>query len=360
MKAAILTAIAAIVLVIFSCSNERGGFFSKMFGGGGTGVPVTVESVVPRESSEIISVPATIEAPETAEISTPQDVSIERVLVTDGEHVNAGDSLARISEDELNMRLSKLRSDLREAQLSLEKNSYLFRNRDRLLEEDRIDQSQYENLEIQVQMDESIINQVKQEISKLETKLTDLIIKAPIAGVVSRRAASITGQTNQPLLSIIKSDPASVLLHLKPQEAAFIKTGLPIKVKIPASTIEPAEGKISSVDAQMNPSDQTLAAHAQVANTQGFFKAGMRVDVEFKGSRIQSVYLIPRNSIIHDDRNYFVFTVAKGVAHKVQVLPSNITDKYVEISRGLKDDDMVVVRGQEKLTDGTAVDIWKK
>ena len=43
-----------------------------------------------------------------------------------------------------------------------------------------------------------------------------------------------------------------------------------------------------------------------------------------------------------------------------RVIPSETVGTQVEIVRGLKDDDLVVVRGQEKLAEGTVVDFGKR
>ncbi len=360
MRAAIFITIAAIIIVAFSCSNERGGFFSRLLKGGGSGVPVTVESVVSDESPEIISVSATIDPAETVDIPAPADVTVERILVADGDRVNAGDPVARISEDEINNRLTRLRSDMRDAQATLEKDSYVMRNRDRLLEEERIDRQQYEALDGQVAADEANVDKIKQDISKLEAKIGNTVITTPLGGIVSRRSSPTVSQAGAPLLSITRINPATATFRLKSEQTTIVKTGMPAKVILPVSGTEPVEGTISSVDPKIDPADRTFAVQVQVPNAQGFFKSGMRVEVDFEGPKMRRTYLIPRDALIRDQRDYFVYTVSKGVAHKVQVIPERMSGSQIEISRGLSDEDMVVVRGQDKLAEGTVVDIWRK
>ncbi|MFA5812566.1 MAG: efflux RND transporter periplasmic adaptor subunit, partial [bacterium] len=178
--------------------------------------------------------------------------------------------------------------------------------------------------------------------------------------IVSRRASPTVAQAGMPLMSVTRIDPAVATFRLKPEEAATLKQGAAVRVIMPASGGEPIDAKVSSVDAQADPVDKTVAAHAQVPNAQGFFKPGMRVEVEFDGPKMQRTYVIPRDALIRDQRDYFVYTVSQGAAHKVQVIPVRTSGEQVEISRGIKDEDMVVVRGQDKLAEGTVVDIWGK
>jgi membrane fusion protein, multidrug efflux system len=360
MRYAIAVVIVVTTLVAFSCSNERGGFLARLLKGGGGAIPVTVESVVAREKTQSVSIPATIEAAESATVTLPEDATVERVFVTEGTAVAAGAELLKLSEEETNARLSRLRGDLRDAQSKLDRNNYILKNRDRMLDEERIDRAQYDSAEADVQAASNDVDRIKQDIGKLETRLGDLTVKSPIAGVVTKRSISpgLAARAGDPLLTISKTDPAIATFRLVPEEAAAAQPGTEIKVRLPLATGEIPTGKIASVGTQLNPEDKTITVRATIPNAASAIKAGMQAMVEITSPRTQRVYVIPEDSLIRDPRGYFVFTVVKGTAHKVQVIPGEVHDRHIEITRGLKDEDVVVVRGQDKLAEGTAVDMW--
>jgi membrane fusion protein (multidrug efflux system) len=361
MKVGILIAIAIAVFVAFSCSNEEGGFISRLLKGGESGVPVTVESVGTRDKAQKFTVPGVVENTESAEVSVPQEAIVERFAVSEGDRVEAGDAVAKLSEDELNFRIANLRAELREAQSKLEKDSYLLRNRDRLLEEERIDQEQYDKLENDVQTDESGIEKLGQDVTRLENALGDTALKSPISGIVTKRSAS-TGTVvpaGTPILTISRVDPSIVTFSLSTDKSSLMRPGKKVKVTFPALSGRRAEGTVTAVDTAIDPEAGTFDVRASVPNPDGIFKSGMRAEIEIEDPVTQQVFVVPEVAIIKEGRSFFVFTVEGGAAHKVQVLPNQTQGKFVEITRGLSEDDLVIVSGNDKIKEGTKVDIWR-
>ena len=361
-KIAVLSAslFFAAVIVASGCADEDRGFLDRVLKGGGSAVPVTVANVVVRERASKIDAPAELTPSDTAEISLPDEVTIERMLVSDGEMVEAGDRLFRISEEDLSTQLAILRADLREAQANLEKNTYFLRNRDRLLDEGRIDRNQYDNLDAEVEANEASVEKTQLQIGQMEDRLANLTITSPVSGAVSGIAASsgLTVPAGRAIMSIVSVNPMIATFKLAAHEATTVKPGMQVGVRLTDVSGERSVGKITSVGTRLDPKTDTFEVKASIPNPTGFLKAGMRADVEFTSSRKQRLYLIPEDALIRERRRYFVFTVIKGVAHKIQVIPSEVRGNRVEIARGLREDDLVVVKGHDKLTEGTVVDIW--
>jgi RND family efflux transporter MFP subunit len=359
MRYAILAVIFAAILVAFSCSNEGGGFLDRLLRGGSS-VPVTIESVVAKDKAQSVSLPATIEATESINVTIPEDALVDRVFVSEGSAVNAGDQLLKLSEEEVSGRLARLRSDLRDAQNKVERATSILKNRDRLLDEERIDRTQFEGAEADVSSAEAEAEKIRADVIRMESRLANLVIKSPISGVVTKRAitAGTVARAGEALFTIAKVDPAIALFRMAAEEATSVQPGMPVKVRLLGVGADVASGTVSSVDTHLNPEDNSFTVRAAVPNPQGYYKAGMRAVVDLESPRTQRVWLIPEEALIREPRGYFVYTVVKGVAHKVQVIPSQSAGKSIEVSRGLKDDDVVVVRGHDRLSEGSAVDIW--
>ena len=158
MKRVILIALVAVLPQIQGCDFDSDGFLGKLFKGGGSAVPVTVEGVTIRDKDYRIKVPATIEPSKVEEITFPKEITVEKVLVSVGDKVSVGDPLFQISEMEIKNRIAKLQEDLRDAKADIDKNMYLFNNRDRLIEEGRIEQSQYDDIEPDLDAAEQVVD----------------------------------------------------------------------------------------------------------------------------------------------------------------------------------------------------------
>ncbi len=360
----IFALIAAIVVVAFSCSNEGDGFLARILRGnsGGSAVPVTVTNVVMREHSPTITVPAKLVPTERVEVSLPEEATIDAVMASDGDLVDVGDALFRISEENTITKLTGLRTDLKEAQAQLEKNSYFLRNRDRLRDEGRVDDTQYDNLESQVDEDEAAVERQQQEIARLEDRAGETTITATIAGVVSdsKAAPAATFDANAPIMAIEKVNPIEAEFRLAAYEATTVRPGMPIQIRFRELGGERAAGRITYVGTKLDPKTNTFDVRAQIPNPTGYYKVGLSGEVEFTSSKKQHFAIIPADALIRERRRYFIYTVIKGVAHRVQVFPNETRGNEIEITRGLREDDLIVVKGHDKLTEGSVVDIWGK
>jgi len=314
-----------------------------------------------QERAQEIKAPATLEASESMDITSPDELTVERVNVAEGDQVNAGDALLRTSEQEAASKIARLRTDSKDAQATLEKNRYLLKNRDRLLEEGRIDRTQYDGLDTDVQSSEAAADKLQQQITRLEDHSGAITITSPTAGVVGK--ISIQAGSNVPagraMMSITRVDPLIAPFRLPSQNATAVKPGMAVRVKFPELGGEIA-GKVTTVGTELNAEDNTFMVKAAVPNTGGRYKIGMRAEVVFTSTDKQRFFVIPEEALIKQRQAYFVFTVAKGIAHRVQVIPNETQGSRVEIARGLAEEDLVVVKGHDKLTDGAVVDIWGK
>ncbi len=352
-------AAGAVILVVFSCSNEGGGILDNLLKGSKSAVPVTVANVAVVERQRTIDVPTTLEPSDEMVIKLPQEATIERLLVAEGDLVESGDRLFTISETDLTLQLARLRADLKEAQAALEKNQYFLNNRDRLLDEGRIDRNQYDNLEAEVDGAEAEVEKIQLEITGLEDRQGTPTITAPISGTVGNIAVAngATAAADAPILTIVATDPMIATFRLGSHETTAVRPGQSVSLRITDLGGERMSGRITAVGSALD-AEKRFEVKASVPNRVGYLKAGMTAQMEFRSDRKQRLYMIPEEALIRDRRRYYVFTVIKGAAHKIQVLPSETRGSRVEIAKGLREDDLVVVKGHDKLTEGAVVDIW--
>ncbi|MBI4365219.1 MAG: biotin/lipoyl-binding protein, partial [Deltaproteobacteria bacterium] len=180
---------------------------SRLFrGGGGT---VTVAKVRVETTAPQVTVVGQLVASESAEIAFPYEVRIEKVFVNEGDHLLAGDPLVSLSQAEAQARLAQLRAARKEAEALLERNAFIFKNRDRLLEEGKLDQSQYAGVESEVRVGEAAVERAKADIAALEQQAAAGTVASPIAGIVQKRLThpgAVVG-ASQPIIVVTRIDP---------------------------------------------------------------------------------------------------------------------------------------------------------
>lgn len=347
-------------VLIAGCSSGGDGILDRFLKGSSGTVPVTVENVIVTEKTYEIKVPATLAPASETTVSLPEEVTIRRTIAAKGDRVAEGDALFQIAETKTSSLLEKYRTDLRDAKAEVEKNSYLMRNRDRLLDEGKIDQDMYDKLDVEYEAGEAKVEKLQAEVTRLKDQTGDLSIASPTDGVVSNMFASVgmTIPAGKPLATITKTDSMTAIFELASYEAPAVRPGMPVMVRFPDLGGEAIKGAISNIDSSLDPANQTFRVFASIPNTKGFLKVGMTAEVQFMSNQKQRFYLIPTAALIKDKRRNFVFTVLDGAAHKVEVVTKEKQGNYIEIAKGLRENDLVVVKGNDKLIEGAMVDIW--
>ena len=347
--------VLAIIVSVAGCK-----WIDTLLGEGGA-VPVTVEKVKVVDRVETINMPAKFENGKRAEIRVSEDSTIDRIYVEEGETVSADQSLFRLSEENMGLQLGQLKANLRDKESELDKLEYLSTNKDRLLDEEEIDNDRYDSIENEVDNKESEIEKINLDIRTLESKQEKILYRSPIAGVVEYISNVSPGSTisrEEPAVIIVETNPMIAEFQLTPDEAAAIKPGMPVVLKLISLANKKVGGTVKSISNERDTTTGLIEIKALVPNDNGTIKAGMAAEAEITSRQELRFFLIAKDAILSTGRERYVYVVEKGIAHKKRVILHRTVGNSVEISSGLDDNDLIVINGNEKLKEGTVVELW--
>jgi RND family efflux transporter MFP subunit len=325
-------------------------------------VSVIVEPVKVQESSPVVTVPGILIVRDRVEIKNSYPAKISEVFVNKGDKVTEGSILAQLSDEEINIKLAQLRATRKEAESVLEKNSYLLKNRDRLLEEGKMDKTQHEGSDIENTSAEATLNRIKTDIAVAEYNAAHLQITSPISGLLIEKYASPMqiAAENQVLFTIVNIDPILVTFPLTVDESTGIRLGMPINVRVEDLGNAEYNATVNYISPEIHQTGKTFDVWAAIANPEFVLKVGMQATAQFTSTNIHKVIVVPDSAIITRNRDKFVFTVSNGIAHETKVGIRTIHDGIAEVSSGLAENDLVVAKGAASLQDGAAVDMWRR
>lgn len=340
--------------------EENEGFLSKLFTGGKKGVPVTVANAVLVERPAELVVPAVFVPSERVDITLPYDVLADRVFVSVGDRIDEGDALFHIAEEEITFQLGERRTALSEAQTALERNSYLFNNRDRFLDEGRMSQNEYDTIESTVTENRSSVESAQDDIGKLERQLERTTFTSPIGGVIESRTLipNVMASAETTLMSIATLNPIDIEFELASSEATAVTQGQSISVAILDLPGAHINANVVSIGSNVDRTRGSFVVRARISNPDLTYKGGMEAEVKFTSDKKQRYFSIPQEAVIASSTRFYVFIVDKGVARKARITPRGTRGDTIEVIDGLREDDLIIVRGHEKLKEGTVVDIW--
>jgi RND family efflux transporter MFP subunit len=186
-------------------------------------------------------------------------------------------------------------------------------------------------------------------------------VKAPFAGIVSDRYVE-PGQLVAPGVRVARViDPYVLKLEgaLTEAEVAWVREGMTAEVRL-EGTEEAVTGKVAWVGFEANVGNGKFPVEVHIANPELAYRSGVIGRARVAKRTTDALVVIPRDAILPGERIDHVYVVEgeRAVKRRVELGPSQ--GLMVAIRRGLEPGELLVVRGQRELRDGSLVDITER
>ncbi|MBK1619733.1 efflux transporter periplasmic adaptor subunit [Lamprobacter modestohalophilus] len=278
---------------------------------------------------------------------------IKEILFESGDQVTAGQELVRLDTEVDEADLNGLRAGLNLAQLQLDRNQKLLRDR-------AVSQGDFDQISAQVTQALAQV-QAKQALIRKKT------IRAPFTGQLGIRRVNL-GQfleAGSAIVELEALDPVYVDYALPERRLSEIAVGQPVEVRVSAYPDQVFEGKISAISPAVNQATRNIQVRALLQNPDQRLLPGMFAKISTLLPVKDQVLTLPRQAITFNTYGDSVFLIQPGegeqegqlVVQRRQVKTGAVRDQEVEVLEGLEAGDQVVSSGQVKLRNGSAVSI---
>lgn len=347
----------SLLLILAACSRgEPGDIIDGK-------VAVTVDKPRVEEKKVTLSLPATLEPSGKIIYRFPIDVKIEKVAVRLGESVSQGTLLFELNGADLSLKLATLKARREEKKSLSDKNGYFLENRDRLLGEGKIDQTQYNSMEVEVNKSRTEFERLDAEVREMENQISNALINAPFDGVIAELsiAGGAQASAGELLLSLVRIDPIYVSFFLPSAESASVSLGMDVDVTIEGFREKTFQVPVTFVGPELDPATKTFEVKATLENKNYVLKGGAEAQVRFLSQTSRKILTIPAQALLKEGEKEYVYIVRENRAWPARVYTKKEFDnpETVEIQEGLKEKDMVVTQGQESLQAGSEVNLWR-
>ncbi|GFE78924.1 resistance-nodulation-cell division (RND) efflux membrane fusion protein [Steroidobacter agaridevorans] len=328
-------------------------------------VPVSVITVEQKDVPQLAAGIGTVQSLHNVILRPQVSGIVTEVLFEEGQQVKRGQLLARIDDRTIlaNLRQAEAEKARNEAQLKaaeLDKSRY-----DNLLAEEAISRQTVEQQLAQVEQLEAAIRANEATIAAQQVQLSFTKITSPVNGRVGLRRVDPgnlvqVGDANG-LVTVTQVDPISVIFTL-PQELLGRVQGLThgdSSAHVGAfdrdGGVLLAEGKLTTIDNQVDASTGTIRLRAEFANTQDKLWPGQFVTVRLQTGVSGNALVVPTRSVRQGLEGPFVFRVREQKAEVVRVQVGYSNDEITVITAGLAKGDSVVTDGHSRLTPNATV-----
>lgn len=308
----------------------------------------------------------TVTAFNTVTVRSRVDGQIVKINFTEGQFVNAGDSLVEIDPrpfqvmlEQAEGQLAKDQAQRKDAEANLDRFKLLFK-------EGVIPKQQLDTQAAQVGQFDGAIRTDQGQIDNAKLQLAYCHITAPISGRVGLRLVDsgniVHASDSSGLLVITQLQPISVIFSLPqdqlPQVASKLRAGGQLSVDAfdRDDTDKIESGKLLTIDNQIDTTTGTYKLKAVFDNSKNLLFPNQFVNVHLLVDVRRNLVVVPAAAIQRGPQGTYVYAVDSGNTVKIRpVSLAQTTGNFVGLSSGLQGGELVVTDGQDKLQEGSKV-----
>jgi RND family efflux transporter MFP subunit len=204
-----------------------------------------------------------------------------------------------------------------------------------------------------------------QEYLRAQTMMNYATIRAPFAGVVTKRYAStgsmiqagIASQTQaMPVVRLAQNNLLRLILPVPVNSVAGVKNGQSVDVNV-SSLGRTLQGTVTRSADSVQMSTRTMDTEVDVQNRDGSLVPGMYAEVHLHLAARPNVLSVPLDAVDGlGTSTQQAYVVRSGIVHLVTVKTGLQTPNRLEILAGLQEGDKVIVGRHTGLSDGERVD----
>jgi multidrug efflux system membrane fusion protein len=329
--------------------------------------PVEVAPVVLRHVRYNVMAPGSIEAFQQVQITARVAGAVDRVAFAEGALVKQGDLLVVIEGERYEVAVGQAKAALAKAQANEKAAEAEFARRQGAVSEHPglVPGTEISSYETAVATSKADVDAATQSLRIAEINRRDASVRAPFAGVVQSRTV-LVGQYLQPgavLATLLQRDPLLLRFPVTEQDAPRIKAGMLAQMTLRESA-RAYSAKIMLVAQAADPTTRLVPVTAEVDDTEHkyWLRPGAFCEVNVPVGEARDAVVVPTIAVQPTENGNVVYVVDdKNVAHAAGVaLGMHTPEGGVEVTRGLKAGDLLVVRGFEPLSDGAPVKISER
>jgi len=179
-------------------------------------------------------------------------------------------------------------------------------------------------------------------------------LNGTVARIYLDRGQDVTLQT--PVALVVDSSEIIVRAEVPERYAARASVGEPVRVRVEAYPDRAFSGRVSKVSPVVDPATRSTLIEAKLDNPAGKLRSGMFGEVTLITGSRSGVLAVPKDAL-SDGSGPAVFVVENGRAFKREVELGLQSDRFLEIRKGVKPGDKVVVFGLYGIRDGSPVEV---
>jgi multidrug efflux system membrane fusion protein len=330
--------------------------------------PVGVARAINGDINVTLNALGTVTPLATATVRPQVGGMLIKLNFTEGQMVQAGDTLAQIDPRPYQAALDQARGQLARDSASLANAKVDLARYQALMAQNAIAQQQVATQAATVKSDEGIVvaDQAAVESARINLGYTNIV--SPVTGRAGIHLVDIgnivqAGQSNG-IVVVTQLQPMSVIFTIPEDNVSQVMARmgggavLPVDAYDRSQTTKIASGTLSAVDTVVDPTTGSVKLRALFDNKDSKLFPNQFVNARLLVDTLHNQTVIPVAAIQRGADGSFVFVVTPDKTVTQRTVKTGVQDgNNIQILSGIKAGDTVVVDGADRLRDGADVEI---
>ena len=355
MKKNVYTLLFSSALLLSSCGSEEVNPASAAT----EAVPVEIQMAGPGTGERYLTVSGTVQAVQSANLSTRLMGYIESVKVNVGQNVSEGQLLLTINDADIEAKRAQVKAGIIEAETAFNNAEKDYRRFSNLFEDNSASQKELDDITARYHMAQARLESAKQMMKEVNAQMNYSRIKAPFNGVVTGKFVKEGDMANpgQPLIAVEGQGALEVSAMVPENEISKVKKDQQVRVNV-----RTAAQKITGTVTELSNSAKNTAGQflvkIQLDNSPEDILPGMYATVQFPIERTGSIeqIMVPKSALVHRGELTGIYTLSDSNTALLRWLRlGREFGNQVEVLSGLTTGESYIIPGNEKLYNGILV-----
>lgn len=331
------------MLVIASCTHKENTAITESNNAFNVQVeqPQTYNGIIQSGYSGVV------EAQKTTALSFATMGTITEIFVDEGQAVSKGQLLAKVNA-------SNAQNAYQVALASLQQAEDAYRRMKPMKENGTLPEIKWVEVE-------TGLAQAKAAVAITQKGINDCSLYAPASGVIGKKyvQAGMNVVPATTALELLNIQSVYVKIPVSENEISLFKKGETAQITITAID-KTVTGTIKEIGVSADILSHTYPVKIEVQNTDGAIKPGMICSVQTTAHDKRSGVLISNKALQKDvSGSQFIYVEKNGKAEKLPVQTIALIDNKVLIQGEVPQNANIIISGQQKLSNGTPIQIIK-
>ena len=273
------------------------------------------------------------------------DGVIENINFEEGDEITKEKKLIDISTKELQLKLKIAIADSNLAEINIKRDEKLASSN--LISSSQLDQTR-------TRAESARLNK---ELARISLKKS--LISSPLDGTVKTRHVKVGEfvRKGDKLVEILDLSRVIVKVNIPELEILEIKIGQKVEIALYIMEEIIFSGEVKNIGLEADSNNRTFPVEIHVSNSERMLRPGMLARSTFTKSIDDEQIVIPRHTILEKERGRVVYVFDKGKVFQRDIQVGLSQKDQVQVIRGLKKGELIVVEGHNKLSDGEEVNV---